>query len=41
MAMSEDQKECFVIMPISDAEGYDKGHFTRVYYDIILNSATL
>ncbi len=33
--MSEDQKECFVIMPISDAEGYDKGHFTRVYYDII------
>ena len=35
MAMSEDQKECFVIMPISDAEGYDKGHFTRVYYDII------
>lgn len=35
MAMSEDKKECFVIMPISDAEGYDKGHFTRVYYDII------
>lgn len=30
--MSEDQKECFVIMPISDAEGYDKGHFTSLHY---------
>ncbi|QZN91904.1 hypothetical protein [Idiomarina abyssalis] len=28
-------KDCFVIMPISDAEGYDKGHFERVYEDIV------
>ena len=34
--MSEDQKECFVIMPISDAEGYDKGHFLE-YIMILLN----
>ncbi|MDR3589807.1 MAG: hypothetical protein P4N41_09120 [Negativicutes bacterium] len=27
-------KECFVIMPISDPDGYDKGHFERVYRDI-------
>ena len=33
--MSEDKKKCFVIMPISDAEGYDKGHFTRVYEHLI------
>lgn len=29
------QKACFVIMPISDVDGYDKGHFTRVYEYII------
>ncbi|WP_447409787.1 hypothetical protein [Clostridium perfringens] len=28
-------KECFVIMPISDSEGYEKGHFKRVY-DLII-----
>lgn len=28
-------KDCFVIMPISDAEGYDEGHFERVYEDIV------
>ncbi len=33
--MSEDKKKCFVIMPISDAEGYDKGHFTRVYEHLV------
>lgn len=27
--------ECFVIMPISDQNGYDNGHFTLVYDDII------
>lgn len=27
--------ECFVIMPISDADGYEKGHFQRVYEDIL------
>jgi hypothetical protein len=26
--------ECFVIMPIADPDGYDKGHFTKVYEDI-------
>ena len=29
------QKTCFIIMPISDVDGYDKGHFTRVYEYII------
>ena len=28
-------KDCFVIMPITDVDGYDKGHFLRVYEDII------
>lgn len=26
--------ECFVIMPIADLDGYEKGHFTKVYEDI-------
>lgn len=29
-------KKCFVIMPISDVEGYDKGHFDRVYNYIVV-----
>ncbi|MBW5458507.1 MAG: hypothetical protein E7C05_17190 [Clostridium botulinum] len=29
-----DLRECFVIMPIGDKEGYSKGHFKRVYEDI-------
>jgi len=29
-------QECFVIMPISDPEGYEKGHFRRVYEDIFI-----
>lgn len=34
--MAESEKEkCFVIMPISDCDGYEEGHFTRVYEDII------
>jgi hypothetical protein len=32
-------KSCFVIMPISDMEGYDAGHFTRVYQDLIKPAA--
>lgn len=28
--------ECFVIMPISDPEGYPPGHFHRVYEDIFV-----
>lgn len=29
------EQECFVIMPISDPKDYEKGHFKRVYEDII------
>lgn len=28
-------KKCFIIMPISDVDGYQKGHFDRVYEYII------
>lgn len=31
----EPLKRCFVIMPISDVDGYPKGHFDRVYKHII------
>ncbi len=31
----KENKDCFIIMPISDVDGYDKGHFNRVYEDII------
>lgn len=31
----EINKSCFVIMPIADCEGYEKGHFAHVYNDII------
>jgi hypothetical protein len=33
---STDKPECFVIMPISDPEGYDAGHFRRVYEDLFV-----
>ena len=33
--IKEENKDCFVIMPISECEGYEKGHFTHVYEDII------
>jgi hypothetical protein len=33
--MEQEKKICFVIMPISDADGYEKGHFTRVYEHLI------
>ena len=33
--VKKDKKDCFIIMPISDVDGYDKGHFSRVYEDII------
>jgi hypothetical protein len=32
---NKQEKTCFIIMPISDAEGYDLGHFKRVYEFII------
>ena len=35
MNNKKENKDCFVIMPISDAEGYEKGHFAHVYDDII------
>lgn len=34
----ENLKKCFVIMPISDMEGYPEGHFNRVY-DFIIKPA--
>lgn len=37
-AISPDQNICFVIMPISDVDGYEKGHFSRVYEDIIVKT---
>lgn len=33
--MNENKIDCFVIMPIGDCDGYNSGHFTRVYEDII------
>ncbi len=33
--VQEQSKTCFVIMPISDADGYEPGHFDRVYNHII------
>lgn len=32
--MADEKGKCFVIMPISDPDGYDKGHFESVYRDI-------
>ena len=31
----ETNKDCFVIMPIAECDGYEKGHFAHVYNDII------
>lgn len=31
----KENNNCFVIMPISDVDGYPKGHFLHVYEDII------
>jgi hypothetical protein len=33
--MEKKEKVCFIIMPISDFEGYEPGHFRRVYEYII------
>lgn len=30
----KEKEKCFVIMPISDPDGYETGHFKRVYEDI-------
>jgi hypothetical protein len=34
-AKPSEKQECFVIMPIADPDGYGKGHFQRVYEDLI------
>lgn len=31
---SYENGECFIIMPIADCDGYEKGHFSKVYEDI-------
>lgn len=31
----KDNNDCFIIMPISECEGYDSNHFTHVYENII------
>lgn len=36
MVQQKENKDCFVIMPLSDCDGYEKGHFQRVYEDIIM-----
>lgn len=33
---TQQQKRCFVMMPFSDPEGYDKGHFRKIYEQIII-----
>lgn len=33
--MTKKTEECFVIMPISDPDNYEKGHFQHVYDDIV------
>jgi hypothetical protein len=33
--MSTSQKTCFIIMPFSDMDGYESGHFGRVYEHLI------
>jgi len=35
MTKTKEEKICFVIMPISDQDDYEKGHFARVYQHII------
>lgn len=35
------QKICFVVMPIADMDGYDKGHFDRVYKHLIIPSCKM
>jgi len=35
------EKKCFIILPLSDPEGYAKGHFNRVYQYIIVPACRL
>lgn len=41
MSESKEQKECFIIMPISDTDGYPKGHWGHVYENIIYPSCEM
>lgn len=41
MTENTKQKECFIIMPISDVDGYPKGHFGHVYENIIYPSCEM
>lgn len=41
MSDKKARKDCFIIMPISDPEGYPSGHFGHVYEDIIKPSCEL
>lgn len=34
VSKTEEKERCFVIMPISDPEEYEDGHFKNVYEDI-------
>ena len=38
---AKENKECFIIMPISDADGYPAGHFKHVYDNIIYPSCEM
>lgn len=38
MADATNNKDCFIIMPISDADGYPPGHFKHVYDNIVAPS---
>lgn len=35
MSSNQTKPKCFIIMPISDQESYEKGHFSRVYQHLI------
>jgi len=37
----KEEKDCFVIMPIADTDGYPKGHFGHVYENIIRPSCEM
>ena len=34
LIVSDNKGKCFVIMPISDPDGYEKGHFKMIYEDV-------
>ena len=40
ISKEEKLQDCFIIMPIADPDGYDKGHFKKVYEDIIKIACT-